>query len=136
MSSMLTPPELSQLRALVFCREVTFTAEGVDLGAVHDRRFSPTFPVRFEDLVLYASFQTPAAGPHTVQLWWRHNDGEIGLLDETVVRVTNDRVVRLRQPFGREFPGPGVYAFALYCEGALIGATSLEVHQIAPAPTA
>jgi hypothetical protein len=129
-------PELSQLRALLFCRQVNFTDKGIDLLQVHDRRLATSFPARFDELVLYASFETGEPGAHNIQLWWRLGDEAPGLMAETKVSVNAQRVAYLRQPFDSwRFPTPGAYKFALYCEGTLVGATSLDV-QLATAGAA
>lgn len=123
------PPDFSQLRAFVFCRQIEFTSDGHDLSGIHNLRFARTFPVEFDELQLYASFATEEAGPHRVQLWWRHNDAVPVIRDEQIVDVDETRFVAIRMHC-REFlfPAPGVYAFALYCEGALLGTTTLEIY--------
>ena len=121
------PPDFSQLRAFVFCREVVFTDDGTNLIHIHDQRFSPSFPTQFEELFLYVSFATEEAGPHHLQLCWRLDNGPVEVLSERAQRVDDTRLVHMRIPCDWEFPGPGLYSFALFCEGALMGTTSLEI---------
>lgn len=129
------PVDFSQLRAFLFCRRVDPSPVGMTLVDVHDTRFAATFPATFSDLLVYVSFEAMQAGALQCAILWRAPGEEQGnLLTESVLSVEDPPdVARASIPLsGLSFDRPGRYSFALYVQGALIGASALTIGQ-APA---
>lgn len=121
--------DYSQLRALLFCREVLEKDSGITLVDVHDTRFSPTFPACFDELTLFISFEALRAEPIHLDLYVTLPDAtERQLVASLDTQVDETLVVIKTLPMAPvEFVRPGTYNFGLYVNQVLIGSTRIEV---------
>lgn len=126
--------DLSQLRALVFCRECRVAEAGVTLVDIHDTRLSASFPATFPELWLYVSFEAPQAGTVYLELQVLLPSQERMVVATSTVTVGESRVVISPLDLSKfQFPGVGRYSFALYADGQLLGRSALNIELL---PTA
>ena len=123
--------DIARLRALVFCKKFEKKADGITLTGVHDTRFSGSFPVKFDELFLYVSFEVSSPRTVSMLLQFRVNDGSIQDFANSEADIDDDLVVTSPLDLSQwEFTEPGRYSFALYVDGVLVGSTSLTIHNM------
>ena len=122
--------DFSQLRAFLFCRRVVDSPGGETLEHIHTTRFSRSFPAKFDDLVLYASFEYLEPQPLHVEILVNEPSGAVTAMYRDRVEADEDRVVHFRLNASRfDFRMPGLHRFALYVDGLLVGTTALEIRR-------
>lgn len=126
------PVDFSQLRAFVFCREVKFEESGDSVIGIHDNRFAKNYPAQFKELRAYLSFESLEIRPLACEIFQKKlPDGPMESIGVDATIPDDSGIVRTELNFSNVvFPEPGIYRFALYVEGLLIGTSSIEITDI------
>ena len=120
--------DFSQLRAFLFCRKVDRDGDGVTLIGVHDTRFAKHYPVKYEELFLYVSFEALRLEPLQLEVRMRLPNGEVRIMARNSSPLDESLVVTSEIPCAEfSFEAAGRYSFALYANGRLIGVTPLDI---------
>ena len=123
------PVDFAQLRAFVFCRSVKFEDSGVTVIGIHDNRFAKVYPAQFDELRAYLSFQSLEIRPLACEIFQKKQpDGPMESIGVNYTTPDESGVILTELNFSNVvFPEPGIYSFALYVEGLLIGTSSIAI---------